>query len=959
MNARVSLFALLFLLACLVSAQSEDWPMWRHDAGRTAESGEAIDAKNLKLLWQRRLPVIRPAYHDRRLQFDKGYEPVVAGKRMFVGSNLDDSVTAFDSDSGKQLWKFFAEGPVRFAPVVWRGRVFFGSDDGYLYCLAAKDGEQLWRFRAVPSERKLTGNRRVISVWPVRGGPVVHGERVYFSAGVLPFEGVFVYCLDAASGKVRWLNDRSGYLYDQQPHNTEALGGLAPQGYLLVDGGDLVVPSSNAYPARFDLETGELKEFKLPRAGRLPGGWFASTPAAKARQKLRRRGLLFDNAVNSVRHEDKPRKEGLPEVRTTIVTGDKEWRFADGLPELEGEAHTMLAADGKLFVATLEGDIYAFGPGKGEKGKKHKAQTLFDKVEAASVKPSPRALDLLNAARNRHGVVILMGAADEALVEGLLEHGDFRLLIVEAEAARADELRRYLDRRGLYGRRATVAVADPLAVELPPYVANLVIVGQSLEVTPQQLTRVYEFLRPYGGALVGAAALIDVAEASRLPRAQFEGRGELTVITRQGALEGATNYAGNWEKSPDQRVKAPLAALWFDDSLGLFKRSPQPKIVDGVMISTSKDWRDISTRMGGRDYRLLPPKFSDVYTGRLLAGNEAVSQRQAFSEVDLKSVQPGQYRPPTQKDDWRPEQPRLGTRRNLLTGEREPRAFAKQYGCDGGVDYGYIYTMRSATPAFYDKTIESGPVNISGPRSGCTNSVIPAAGVLNVPYFYQGCSCSYPLPVGMSLVNQPQTYEQWTAWGAVERGKLAGKIQRVGINLGAPGDRVTNDGTLWLDYPSVGGPSPDVEVEVQPAQAKTFYHHSLWIEGGEGWPWVAASGMEGLQSLSLRGVKPGSYSVRLVFVEPGKSKVGGRVFDVRLQGEGVLKDFDAVKGAGGRMRAVTKTQREVAIGEDGHLLVELEPTVGATVLSGIELIRDGLKHADPVVLEDKSTEQLR
>ena len=37
-------------------------------------------------------------------------------------------------------------------------------------------------------------------------------------------------------------------------------------------------------------------------------------------------------------------------------------------------------------------------------------------------------------------------------------------------------------------------------------------------------------------------------------------------------------------------------------------------------------------------------------------------------------------------------------------------------------------------------------------------------------------------------------------------------VRRLGINLGAPGDRVTPAGTLWVDYPSVGGPSPQIEV---------------------------------------------------------------------------------------------------------------------------------------------------
>jgi hypothetical protein len=60
----------------------------------------------------------------------------------------------------------------------------------------------------------------------------------------------------------------------------------------------LIVPSSQAYPAKFDLQTGELKSFELPAPGRLPGGWFASTPSELERQKLKRRGLLFDNEVN-------------------------------------------------------------------------------------------------------------------------------------------------------------------------------------------------------------------------------------------------------------------------------------------------------------------------------------------------------------------------------------------------------------------------------------------------------------------------------------------------------------------------------------------------------------------------------------------------------------------------------------------------------------------------------------
>ncbi len=852
-------FSIIFLSIAALggAAQSADWPMWRHDSGRTASSSEVLPDK-LEVRWTRELPAPSPAYRDTRLGFDMGYEPIILGKRVFVASNRDDSVTAFDTDTGEELWKFFTNGPVRFAPVAGEGRVIFGSDDGCVYCVKASDGTLVWKLRAVPSERVVLGNSRLISVWPVRGGPVLQGDRVYFAAGVWPLEGTFVYCVDAASGEVIWRNDEASYRYGVHPHKSEAYGGLAPQGYLLIDGEDLVVPSSQAYPARFDLRTGKLKSFELPEAGRLPGGWFASTPAAKEEQKLKRRGLLFDSDVNVQTHEDRPRSEGLPEIRSTIRTGDREWKFADGISGIEEEIHSIAAADGKLFVSTTGGRLICLGESGGGDPVVHARSARERRHSSDGDQALPKG------ANAGDGYAVFLGVPDAGQIDALVATSRLNVIGIESSSDRVKRLRE----EGWIQSAGHIAILEtpPASAQLPPYLANLMVIEATMKLTRDQLESHYRALRPFGGKMITRSTdLAAVAESADLPRALITTEGGWTVITREGPLKGATNYTGDWSASEDELVKAPLGLLWFGDSVTHFKRSPQPKFVDGVMISNPKDWTDDSTRDGKVDYRLLDTTFSDVYTGRVLSAGEAPELRQRYYDFDRTTIQPSQYRPPSQDDEWKPKAPTAGERTNPLTGETEPRVFPKSYGCDGGVDYGQLYSMRSATPAFYDKRIESGTINISGPRSGCTNSVIPANGVLNLPYFYEGCTCAYPLPVALSLVSMPESFEQWASWGDVPTEALAGKLERIGLNFGAPGDRMTEGGTLWLDTPNVGGPSPQVSVVTEPPlnDLQRHYQHSLFLEGGTGWPWVGGSGVAGLRSITIEGMKPGSYRVRI------------------------------------------------------------------------------------------------
>lgn len=358
---------LLFLSCCVSSAGAGDWPMWRYDAGRSAASPENLPDQ-LKLNWTRTGTPRVQAWDDPLnldlMSYDRLFEPIVMNGRMFVGHSDRDQLTAIDIETGALLWAFFTDAPVRLPPVGWQGAVYFTSDDGRLYCVDAETGHLRWQFQGAAGPRKVIGNRRLISAWPARGGAVIRDGKVYFASSIWPFMGVFIYALDAETGKVEWVNDSSGVTYIKQPHSAPAFGGVAPQGALVATQNDLIVPGGRSVPAVFDRKTGELRYFELNAGGKGTGGSFVIADDSVYFVHTRHKGVREFNLLEGEKTAFMPNepvlhagmvysaetaKDGTPVIRCYNSGRAVVWEI-----EADGRGDLILAGN-KLYAAGSAG----------------------------------------------------------------------------------------------------------------------------------------------------------------------------------------------------------------------------------------------------------------------------------------------------------------------------------------------------------------------------------------------------------------------------------------------------------------------------------------------------------------------------------------------------------------------------------------------------------------------------
>ena len=122
--------------------------------------------------------------------------PVLYEGKLFIGGD-DGFFYALDQQTGKLLWKFRSKGIIRSSGAIYKNSVVFGDTEGSLYSVDTKNGKETWQYRINGDTMKNENfgfDRRAIT-----SSPVIAGNKIVVGA-----RDGYLYCINADNGKELW-----------------------------------------------------------------------------------------------------------------------------------------------------------------------------------------------------------------------------------------------------------------------------------------------------------------------------------------------------------------------------------------------------------------------------------------------------------------------------------------------------------------------------------------------------------------------------------------------------------------------------------------------------------------------------------------------------------------------------------------------------------------------------------
>jgi len=201
------------------------------------------------------------------------------------------------------IWNCTTGDSVKSSPAIVYGKLYVGSEDGYIYALNATTGEQIWNFP--------TGE-------PVISSPAIDENVVFVGS-----ENMKVYALNATDGNEIWSNQTGGQVISSSA----------------IAGGMVFVASVDGWLWSVNKTTGVLKwKFRAEMS-------FESSPAVAD-------GMVFigsfDGKIYALPEND-PNGDGI------IDPDEVNWDFPTNGPIYSSPA----VSDGMVFVGSYDGHVYA------------------------------------------------------------------------------------------------------------------------------------------------------------------------------------------------------------------------------------------------------------------------------------------------------------------------------------------------------------------------------------------------------------------------------------------------------------------------------------------------------------------------------------------------------------------------------------------------------------------------
>lgn len=253
----------------------------------------------------------------------------------------------------------------------------------------------------------------------------------------------------------------------------------------------------------------------------------------------------------------------------------------------------------------------------------------------------------------------------------------------------------------------------------------------------------------------------------------------------------------------------------------------------------------------------------------------------------------------------------LPTRTEPFSGATGSADYTPSYGCSGIISSAVMDFMRSGSIGMYDRADDSGMRNISGIRSGCGQTLLPALGMLLYAEGTGNCLCTYNFATSFGMAPAGgRRNEDWALFND-ENVESTG-LNKIAFNFGAPGDRRDDKGMLWIALPRPGvavklGTALTVPATMDVAEGAGPFRINTDRKpvAGTDKPWLYGSNIRGLNKFHLD----------LQFYEPGGTVLS--VLTTAPQIDGELKEacwngFGGAPTSGGKGPAGTVYMRHDA-----------------------------------------------